>query len=73
MPEVRILDPEFKPSEFPDARPGDVIDVTYADQLLAEGKVQLVTDTEGDVNICTDCGFVAKSATGLKTHSKKHA
>ena len=72
MTKVRILDPELKPVEFPDAKPGFVMDVAYPDQLLAEKKVELVTDTEGDINICTDCGFKAKSVLGLKAHGKKH-
>ena len=73
MTEVRILDPKYRPSEYPDAKPGDVIEVTYTDQLLAEAKVELVTDTEGEVSICTDCGFKAKSALGLRRHGVKHA
>lgn len=73
MTKVRILDPELKPVEFPDAKPGFIMDATDVEQLLAEGKVELVTSTEGEINICTDCGFKAKSELGLKRHSVKHA
>ena len=77
---VKKVDANWYPNNDLNFKVDDVIDITYPDQLVEEGKVKLVDEPkevapEPDKSVltCSECNFVAKSEFGLKSHSRKHA
>jgi hypothetical protein len=77
---VKKVDPYWFPNNDRTVKVGDIIDVTYPDELIEEGKVALTTDLSpveeyrsiDTKNKCTTCGFVSASSFGLQAHQRKH-
>lgn len=83
---VKKVDPEWFPSEAPELKVGEEVEIGDAEQLLNEGKVELADGPKDSVasdtsvgeatelkdNQCAQCKFIAKSSGGLLAHKRSH-